>query len=111
MLSEVEIELRLKKLEIEQDKKNELFDMLVRNVNEIETFRKQFRNGNGFVPKIIDGLTAKFQELFKEHKKAVKKEINDAVDRIPCSKLIGKTCDVRIIGKDDPIPKGYKELK
>jgi hypothetical protein len=107
MPSEAEIELRLQNLEKEKDSREELLDMLIRNVNVLEGFRKQFKNGNGFVPQIIKGLTANFEKLFETHKR----EIKMIVSRIPCSKLIGQNCDFRIIGKDDPVPDGWKEIK
>lgn len=113
-----ETNLRLNKLETEQEKKEQLLDMLVRNVNELEKFRKQFGNGNGIIPKIIKGLSSKFDKMFADFKKEREERFKDYMEEIkatialiPCSKLLGDGCHYKLIEKDEPIPKGYKEVK
>lgn len=101
------LKLKVEQLEKDQADSQELVKLLTRTINEFDTFKKQFKEGNGIVPKIVSGVIKEFNERFELHKK----EIAKLVSRIPCSKLIGKNCDFRIIGKNDSIPEGFKELK
>lgn len=109
-MTELELlELKLKVIQLEKEKtdNDELVKLLTRAVNSFATFQDQFKNGDGIVPKIIDGLTNNFKNMFNSHRE----EVLEIISKIPCSKLIGNDCDFRFIGKDEKIPEGWKAIR
>jgi len=114
----LELKLKVESLAKEKLENDELIKLLTRAVNSFAVFQDQFKNGDGIVPKIIDGLTNNFKSQFDLHKNDMresfakhKEEITAIIALIPCSKLVGDGCNFKFIGKDDPTPKGYKEMK
>jgi len=110
MMTELELmELKLKVAQLEKEKlaNDELIQLLTRAINSFAKFQDKFQDGDGIVPKIIDGLTSNFKDIFEQHKK----DVIGIISKIPCSKLIGQNCDFRIISKSEPVPPGYKTIK
>ena len=115
-----ELELRVIQLEKDHTHNKDLIDLILDIVKELKAWRNQFKskNGHGFVPKIIDGVTEKFEQMFHSYQSQVdlsftnhKEAVNTIVTSIPCSKMLGEGCTYRLISKDDPIPPGFKEVK
>jgi biotin-(acetyl-CoA carboxylase) ligase len=115
-----ELELRISRLENKHEANRTMIELAAGVVNELKTWREQFKtkNGHGLIPEIIDGVTAKFDKMFSEFKKERDdkfkehiKEIDKRISLIPCTKLIGDGCLYKIISKNEPVPKGWKEIK
>ena len=113
----MEMELRVQKLEKDQSNDKEIMQIVVSAINELKAFRNQFKNANGFVPKIIEGVTSKFEKMFKDFKDERNKKLQNHVDEIktiialiPCSKLLGDGCTYKLIAKEDKAPEGWKEF-